>query len=121
MVRFKFESDETSVGRQSASKPDGAIASKRANFQNSTRTLDFGEELQEASLTGGDLDWRQTGKGAGLERGFQDRIGWQKRPREELIDLNPMLLVWVRHGDILAHSVYDAPTNLGLSPGLEEI
>src|SRR5579884_411512 len=57
--RVHFQRNQPTALRQGARQPDAAIARQRAELKNFTRIAGGGEQLQEASLYGRNLDWRQ--------------------------------------------------------------
>src|SRR5262245_41517142 len=78
MHRISFERDQPSPGCQSASKPDGAVATKCTNLEDGTSANGLCQHHQQFALIGRHIDGRQPGCLAcvkcGLERGGQREL-----------------------------------------------
>ena len=62
--------DEGALGRKSAGQPNGAVSLQGPNLENMLCALDAGQEIEESSLCGSDVDGGETGIGGVPQDGF---------------------------------------------------
>src|SRR5437764_199425 len=89
MFLQRFERDELPAGREPAGEPDGAIAAERADLEDAPGVDEPREDPQEFAVCRGDVDLRQAGGVARLERSFERRVRLDQRFGNVAVDLAP--------------------------------
>ena len=95
-----FEGDELAGGWEGAGEPDGAVGGEGSDFEDAGGVDGLGEEVEEFSLIGGDVDVGKVGGGGGLEGGVEGGVGWDEVGGEVVVDGGPLGL-GVLHDEVL--------------------
>ena len=92
VARFRLKRHDAATLRQSACQPDGAVAAKRADLQNSAGIDRPGEQHQQFALIGRHRDLRQARIGARFQRRIKHLVGGHEHLAHILVDGGPSLL-----------------------------
>ena len=101
VMGVELEGDELAAGGKGSGEADGGVAAEGSDFEDALGALGFGEELQELSLAGGDVDGREAGGSVGCESRVEEGVGREEGGVEVVVDGGPegFLLGW-GHGRV---------------------
>ena len=98
MARLQFESDDETIARQCASKPERAISAERADLEHTPCTHCADEYFKELSLQSSDINSREIRLVIGVECRIEAIAGSYQSIGEILIDLPPDFLRFFGQG-----------------------
>src|SRR4029450_9142514 len=93
VFRVEFEGDELAVGGKRTSEPDGGVAAKGADLEDSAGARDTGKKMKKFALAGSDVDGGKTGAGVGFERVFNSLNRRDELIGEVAVDFVPECLI----------------------------
>jgi len=91
----EFEGDDFAVGRKRSGEPYGAVAAEGSDFEDPFCALDAGEQVEELTLVGCDVNRGKAGACVGLDSFVECAVGMNESVCDVAVDVGPEILIHI--------------------------